>query len=143
MRMRSNAHLGALERQRPYEEYSADKGFHVLIGSLASAPGLASRRSLCGLLRGQISFIAHGAHNGISKRARGTKPHVAGRHTHSWLFLRAYNPALCHARVCVLYQPTTPSTINRQVRASKMRIPETGREEDALREELGDAVDVV
>jgi hypothetical protein len=29
------------------------------------------------------------------------------------------------------------------VRASKMRIPETGREEDALREELGDAVDVV
>jgi len=24
-----------------------------------------------------------------------------------------------------------------------MRIPETGREEDALREELGDAVDVV
>lgn len=33
--------------------------------------------------------------------------------------------------------------INRQVRASKMLIPETGREEDALSEELGDAFDVV
>jgi hypothetical protein len=36
MRMRSQAHLGALERQRAYEEHSADKGFHVPFASFAS-----------------------------------------------------------------------------------------------------------